>query len=213
MRHKKAILPLMVVGLLLASFCYARALEQTNTPTTPGTSVQNKKGQLREEYQNMKEKIAAAKCTRVEKQVKNRISRFDNQQLNHLASYQKTKTLLEGKIKRLEEKSYEVTTLKADLVEYEKLVQDFKDDYAEYVTILKETQNYACGQSEGIFRSKLADARDQLKVVHQDAVAIRTFWAKTMRLHFLALKEQKPVGEEDSEAASEETDQTNESGA
>ena len=190
MKHKRTVLPFLIFALFLGGIVSARAVQATTEPA-------NRKVQVREEFQEMKEKLASAKCARVEKQVKNRIDRFDNQSLLHIASYEKTKTLLVGKIAKIKSKGYDVKTLEADLVEYDKLIVQFKADYESYKVSLGELKSFACGDTEGVLRTQLADSRAKLKLVHQDAVAIRTFWAKTMRLHYLALKEQKLAGQED----------------
>ena len=133
-----------------------------------------------------------AKCDIVEKRIAQRVTNFDNQKNKHLSSYLKTRALIAKKIAKLNEKGYETTKLDQDLTEYDHKIEQFEKDYATYMNLLRETQAYACGQTEDSFRTKLAEARAQLKIVHQDAVAIRTFWAKTIRTDFNAIKNQKP---------------------
>jgi len=201
--RQKIIIPLAALTLLLAfGVVSAKAVQST--------TAQQKKVQVKEEFQALKEKLEAKKCANVEKQVQNRLQRFDNQQLIHLASYQKTRTLISGKLDRLEENGYKVDALRDDLKNYDILVEKFKTDYTAYKGALVQVKTMACGDTEGEIKTQLSNARGLLKTVHEDAVQIRTFWAKTMKDHFLALKDQKPAG---TEADTDTTnDNTNESG-
>lgn len=134
---------------------------------------------------------AQVKCELVETNISRKIANFENNRDHHLASYTKTKDRMTALATKLESEGYDVAKLKADLALYDAKVTKFKDDYTLYFTALQQSQSFACGQSEGDFKTQLQVARTQLKVVHDDAVVIRTFWADVVKPDILALKAQK----------------------
>lgn len=134
---------------------------------------------------------AQAKCDQVEANITRKIANFENNRDHHLTSYNKAKDRVAALVTKLEGEGYDVTKLKADLIEYGTKITKFTDDYSIYFAALQESQSFACGQSEGDFKVQLQTARTQLKVVHDDAVSIRTFWAETVKPDILALKAQK----------------------
>lgn len=190
MKKTKIVILSSLAVLLVAGVVQARA--------QVSLEAQNQAKSVRNEARQIQTKNSKVVCTIIERRIKNRISHFNNQKDIHVASYNKTKALITEKIRKLEEAGYDVTKLKTDLLDYDVLIVQFGTDYDIYISLLTATQDYACGQAEGDFRAQLVKARAQLKVVHKDAVEIRTFWAKTIRLDFLALKKQSPKTTDDS---------------
>ncbi len=132
----------------------------------------------------VKEAVIAAKiakCDVIEKNVEKRTTNFAKQKEKHIAQYEKARARIVSLITKLEAAGSDVSKLKVDLVTFDDLIKKFASDYAIYIADLGETKTFTCGRSEGEFKAKLGIARAQLKVVHDDSVAIRTFWAKTIK--------------------------------
>jgi hypothetical protein len=67
---------------------------------------------------------------------------------------------------------------------------------------------YACGQSEGAFRSQLVNARAELKIVHETAAKIRKFVRTDILSDIKALKALMPKDEDkDDESKDEDEDE------
>ncbi len=168
---KKALIILGTTGLLVASVAAAKV-------DTSALKVQRAAN-------------AQVKCDFIETNVARKVTKFETNRNKHVTSYIKTKERVAALVTKLEAKGYDVTKLKADLTEYDAKIKKFSDDHVAYVAALTSTQEFACGKSEGEFKSQLAAARAVLKTVHDDSVAIRTYWAETVKPDILALKAQK----------------------
>jgi len=136
----------------------------------------------------LKKAKSIAYCNDISKNVDKRITNFENNKAKHVAQYEKTQKKMVALVDKLEAEGKDVTILRADLVTFEQKIADFKADYSTYVINLGETKDFTCGKSEGEFKSKLAISRGQLKVVHDDSVSIRTYWAQTIKPQIEALK-------------------------
>jgi hypothetical protein len=156
-------------GLLFAGVTFANV----------GTSIKNAK--------------AVDKCETIVTNVNKRITNFENNKVRHINQYKSTQAKITALVDKLEAKGYDVTQLRTDLVTYNQNVAKFGTDYATYIADLQATSSYTCGKSAGEFRAKLAISRAELKVVHDDAVAIRTFWATTVKPNIEALRATTPV--------------------
>jgi len=129
-----------------------------------------------------------ANCQVITTNVDKRITNFENQKTKHVAQYKKTQNKVVALVDKLEDEGYDVAELRVSLVTYEQLTNKFGTDYDTYITDLRGTKEYTCGRSSGEFKAKLAIAREQLKLVHDDAVAIRNYWAQTLKPAIVALK-------------------------
>lgn len=166
---KKIVISLSViaVGILLSGVVFAQT----------ATTLEQKKQSIN-------------RCDIIGKNVDKRISNFDKSKAKHVEQYQKMYNRITALVTKLEGEGYDVAQLKIDLIQLDTLIKKFSSDYAVYIAGLRDTKEFTCGRSEGEFKAKLGIARAQLKVVHDDSVAIRTFWAKTIKPEIEALKTQ-----------------------
>jgi hypothetical protein len=54
-------------------------------------------------------------------------------------------------------------------------------EYSELMTLLNQTKQYACGNSEGQFKSSLQAAKQQLLVTKQAALDARVYYQQSVR--------------------------------
>jgi len=167
---KKVLFSLCIVGsgLLLSGV----ALAQVATPAVTALK-----------------QAAINRCSTIENNINKRLVNFQNQKTIHIAQYEKARVRIAALATKLEGEGVDVSQLKVDLVTMNDNIQKFGADYATYISDLTDTKAYTCGRSEGEFKAKLAIARSQLKVVHDDSVAIHTYWAQTIKPEFEALKQ------------------------
>lgn len=128
------------------------------------------------------------RCTVIQGNVDKRLKNFEAKRLKHDEQYQKMYDHVSLLITKMENEGYDVSQPKVDLVQLKSLIAKYNADYNLYLGDLRDTKDFTCGRSEGEFKAKLGIARTQLKVVHDDAVAVRTFWAKTIKPELVALK-------------------------
>lgn len=131
-----------------------------------------------------------AMCESVESKVKESVNKHEQSRERLRLLYQKRKENIEEMLIRLEGKGYNVAKIEADLQQMVSLMSRFSEQYNAYIGLLKETRDYACGQSEGQFKDKLVQSRNQLKNVHMVSAEMRTFFSGTLKLHLLELKEE-----------------------
>jgi hypothetical protein len=167
---KKMFYSLVVVGcgLLLSGMAFAQV-------ATPAVTVLKQ--------------AAINRCSTIEANVDKRLTNFESQKATHIAQYEKARVRIAALVTKLEGEGVDVSQLKVDLVTMNDDIQKFGTDYATYIADLTDTKAYVCGHSEGEFRAKLAIARAQLKVVHDDSVAVHTYWAQTIKPEFEVLKQ------------------------
>ncbi len=126
-------------------------------------------------------KGALARCAIVESKIQIKTTNFDNSKVKHLAVYNRVRSSVANITEKLAAKGVDVTSLKAALAIYDQKIKKFSDDYSIYIGKLKDDQAYACGKSEGQFRTKLKEAKTALVQVHKDAVDLRTYYAQTLK--------------------------------
>ena len=126
-------------------------------------------------------KGALVRCPVVESKIQVKSTNFDNSKVKNLEAYNRVRASVAKIIDKLAAQGVDVTSLKADLVVYDQKIKKFSDDYGIYIGLLKNSQVYVCGKSEGQFRAKLKEAKVALAQVHKDAVDIRTYYAQTLK--------------------------------
>lgn len=131
------------------------------------------------------------RCEMVENKVAEKINRFNSNKDGHIVRYNKMKDRISDVIGKLENRGYEVAKLKADLQTLDVKIKKFAEDYIAYINKLGETKNYACGNSEGNFKSKLEEARKLLSTLRDDEKDIRKFFQETVKTDVKSVREQK----------------------
>lgn len=128
------------------------------------------------------------RCNVIQGNVDKRLKNFETKRLKHNEQYEKMYDHVSDLVTKMENEGYDVSQPKIDLVQLKSLIAKYNSDYALYLGDLRDTKEFTCGRSEGEFKAKLGIARTQLKVVHDDSVAVRTFWAKTIKPELVGLK-------------------------
>jgi len=131
-------------------------------------------------------------CSVVNARLDERIARFDANHERHVTAYRNLKERIVKFIERSAAKGYDVTDLEADVVALEVKIEKLATDYRAYIAVLRGSREATCGESEGVFRGKLMEARRLLAVVHQDVVDIRNYYQTTIRPDIREIKDQVP---------------------
>lgn len=134
-------------------------------------------------------------CKTKEIKIQNRITSFNENKEGHIVRYSTLKDRLLQKLDNWEDMGYDIDQLREDYSELDEKVKKFATDYTTYISELEDTQNLACNSSSGEFADALSGTRDALRIVREDARAIRQFYQNTIRPHILELRDQIPSPE------------------
>jgi DNA repair exonuclease SbcCD ATPase subunit len=161
--------------------------------------IASKEAELKDKMDDRMEKMASRAAEKFEDRCKFLtekstlvLTRFENNKTKHIEQYQNSKKKLEEVIARLKTAGANVTKLEADLVQLNTLIQKASDDYAAYITALKDTKNYACGKSEGAYANALKAAQEKLKTARLSLLEVRNYYQSTIRPDIQAAKASLP---------------------
>lgn len=143
--------------------------------------------------QQTREELQAQRCTTLTQNIDRRISRFNNNKERHMNQYNTAKQRLSQLTEKLQKQGYDVPQLQADGQTWDIKIQKFATDFTVLINILTATKNTECGQSKGTFRTLMSQARQQVKIVHQDSVDARTYYQTVIKADIQAIRDQKPT--------------------
>jgi hypothetical protein len=165
---------LISVGIVISILSFTSpALAQTASPTTAP--------QVEERCQAMTQRIETA------------IARFNNNKDGHTTRYLKIAEHLKNINEKLTAKGYDTTKTEADYKILNEKIVKASADYSTFISKLGETKQYACGQSQGQFRTALQAAKAQLKIYREDVADIRNYYQTVVRPDAQALRDQHPT--------------------
>lgn len=130
------------------------------------------------------------RCDVIGERVRNKLSRFEQNKDDHVARYKRVRNRLEEIVRDLADKGYDVSKLQEDLATMDTMIREYAQLYVDFIESLENTQEYACGDSEGDFREALARSRTLLRQVRQKRQELRRFYGEEIRQDIKALREQ-----------------------
>ena len=155
--------------------------------------IEQKKADLeekREEKVQAMEKRMERVCENVEARVRTRVNRYENNKNAHMNVFSNMLNRLQRVVDRFKEAKLDTTELEKNVTALEVLIDKLYADHDVFISDLKETQDYACGKSEGEFKAKLGVARKVMPEVRTDIVEIREYYKSTVRPEILDLRSQ-----------------------
>jgi len=175
---KRTVIVFCVVLLAATLFTAAAALSQTlprrTTPGTP-TPIQEQRAQV------IVERIQTA------------IARFNNNKDRHIAAYNEVKAKVVEIVTTLSAKGYDTAKLSADLQTWDQMVVKTGQDYAAFIGLLQNSEQYAPYASQGQFLNAIEQARAQFRVYRQDELDVRHQYQTVIRPDVQALASQSPT--------------------
>src|SRR3989344_1799094 len=197
--HKVSALLVVMTVLYIFSSLPVYAVE--SSPSNPKRlnigPYTNKFSNLQDNLKNNFQDRIARRCEIITNNIDNRINAYNNKKNAHLKRYENLKNLILKIITNLEEKNYDVTQLKSALSELEAKIIKYTADYEAFIEALKNTQNFACGESEGDFLNALEDAKTALQNVMQDTRDIHYYYKDVFKKVISDLREQNPLRSQD----------------
>lgn len=163
-----------------------------NELATLGEGIQNEKNKLAEkrlEFKESKEKMNEERCKNIETRIATRINRYENNRQMFQNVYGNMQTRLERLLAKLKAAGADTTQLEKDLVTLKTKIDKLETDQATFISTLKETQDFACGKSEGEFKAKFNEARKIPDVIRADRQDIRNFFQTTIKADLKTIRE------------------------
>ncbi|MEI6326828.1 MAG: hypothetical protein WCO78_01770 [Candidatus Roizmanbacteria bacterium] len=136
----------------------------------------------------LKENVAAARCTKVTANIDQRIAKFESDHNGRVKVFTTIKERVQARLTALKARGIDVTTLEANLVTLQTKIDKLTTDHTAYMEKLKATKAFVCGQSQGEFKTALEAARDAQKVVFTDAKDIIAFIKDTLKPNLEAIR-------------------------
>jgi chromosome segregation ATPase len=133
---------------------------------------------------------ASKKCETLTSKIQQRLGMYTKNKAKHLERYSGVEKRLTAMVAKLETRGMDVAKLKTDLATFKEKTAKLETTYADYISLLSSTEQYACGQSQGQFITQLNQARTQLQAVHTQAQELRHFFQNTLRPDIQALRAQ-----------------------
>ena len=180
----KKIIVFAFFAVLLSSYVYSN--EQGEYYDKFRDRVQERKEIRQENAEERRLRI----CPHLEERIDIKVDRFAEHKDTHVEKYRHLKERLENALGRLEEKGFDVSQLREDLVALDDLIKEYAQLYADFIESLRFTRGYACGKSEGDFKDALAAAKEKYELVKEKREEIRNYYKDVIREDIKELRQQ-----------------------
>ncbi len=177
---KKTIFLALLLMLWLAT--PARAVQGAMTTNRSEIRVQKEQIETaREETKENREELRQQRCDLIESRINFRTNQYEQNRDRHYNLYEGVRKRIGDLVTKLEGKSCDVTTLKADLTKFDSLIADFAAAFRDFNTSMQATKEYRCGESEGKFASSAQTARQKNQTLREKALAVKTYFTGTIQ--------------------------------
>ena len=163
---------------------------------------------IKENRKENREQVKARKCEGVESRIRTRVGRYENKKEQHKRVFDKIVSRIETLVEKFEESDLNVSQLKTDLETFKGMVADLHEEHDSLIKGLKETQEQACGESEGEYRKQLGEARRMVPEVRAELTNVRDYYKTVIRVDILDLRKQvADVSDDDEQDEVDDSDQ------
>jgi hypothetical protein len=178
---------------------------------------QEGKNQAKEERKEQKKEKWEQRCSIMEKRIDTRIKRYENKKNANSNRFSNMQSRFEKLVERLEAKGYDMTVLKEDLKMLDEKINKLYGTHDAFISVLYETKENPCGESEGAFIKGVGEARKMIPEIRKDIIDIKSFYREVIRPDLLQIREQvreqEGLTDDEAETEGEGTAETNESEA
>jgi hypothetical protein len=147
----------------------------------------------KEERETAKEERQAAKeekCKNVGSRIEAKMNKYENGNISVEDVHKRLKERIRNMITRLENNGIDAGKLEDDLAVLEQKINQVASSYDTFIAGLEETKTYACGESQGQFRTKLQEAKKLMANVRTGRQETMSYITKTIIPDIKALREQ-----------------------
>lgn len=187
---KKAISAIMFL-FLLSPLAMVQAQQGGNINSN--SEAVSARAEAKEAREDAKEKAKAAKeekCKNVESRIEAKMNKYENGNISVEDVHKKLKERIGNIVTRLKNNGIDASKLEGDLETLDQKINQVASSYDTFIAALKETKTYACGESQGQFRTKLQEAKKLMVNVRTARQETRSFITGTIIPDIKALREQ-----------------------
>jgi chromosome segregation ATPase len=196
----------VIAAFLVAAPAFTVVQGNTNPNTGQGSAaadrqqaVQDIKSQRQDLTEQRKElnaqqrEMIQNRCEFIANRIQNRISTYEQNQSARSESYKNIQTRARTIANRLKSDGYDTSQLEADLATLSDKIENISDNYATFISDLKNTQGVECGNSKGEFANRYMNARNAMLAVREGMLDVKTFIQDTIRTDIQKIRAQKPA--------------------
>ena len=137
----------------------------------------------------IRERIQEKRCTIAENRISILLTRMKNVGEKRTTTYQNLKEKVQTAITKAENAGYDTTKLTTSMTSLDTAIKDYRATTISLYEKIQNTQNYACGESEGDFAEALRAARQQMPVVKQAAQHVHEVFTEQVKPELKAFRE------------------------
>ncbi|MFW5703971.1 MAG: hypothetical protein ACOCXQ_03970 [Patescibacteria group bacterium] len=147
---------------------------------------QDRKDQMQEGREDRLDSL----CERFTTRIDQIITRYD---ANHNRNVQRYERLIK-RLQKLDEiftgRGYDTNELQTAIEGLNERVTQVNESYGIFITELRDTQDFECGESDGSFQEAAEESRQQLQVIREQVQEVRRYYLTTVRPAIISLREE-----------------------
>jgi len=183
---KKAISAIMFL-FLFSPLAMVQAVQPgIDNPDSPA----NLRAEARDKAKEKRDEAKEEKCKNVESRIEAKMNKYENGNISVENVHKKLKERIGNIVTRLKNNGVDASKLEGDLETLDQKIKQVASSYDTFIAALKETKTYACGESQGQFRTKLQEAKKLMVNVRTARQETRSFITGTIIPDIKALREQ-----------------------
>lgn len=128
-------------------------------------------------------------CQRAGSRIEQHLSRYTEHKEDFVQRVDGAIDKLKDINQKLKDKGCDTSRLEADYQSLGTQLNSWVNDYNLFVNLLNEAKTLACAESEGAYRDKVRQTREQLQTVRQKGKAILDLYSGTIRPDIEVLKD------------------------
>jgi len=185
--------------LLFVNLAFALAENsETSRADKIKEGIEERKARFEERKEKVKEKIEEKKeniknrfCNRVENRIDRRIDNFEKYKENRVRRHERVRDRIASLADKLDDKGYDTSTLRSHLKTFDGMIKDYASEYSKFISMLGDSKDYTCGESEGKFVDAVKEARSQLKIAKEKRKELREYYRTVIKKDLEDIKNQK----------------------
>lgn len=163
--------------LVVSSFATAFAQTQAEQP-------------IRKAIKEKAEERVAAKCDKAENVIEKIVTHYTSTRREHVQSFNTFRKRYDEIVNDLGTKGHNVLELKKYSKNLETKISTYASDLSALMQSLKESQQLACGESNGKYLETVKTTKELLKKVRTDIQEIKNYYHDTVRPALINLKKE-----------------------
>lgn len=131
-------------------------------------------------------------CDKIQSRIDSKNKTFGNAKAAHSQAYDNLLDRLSKFSTNIKAKGYDTTDLDRDIATLKTKIDEFKLIIDQTYALMQQTSQGICGKTKPDALISLAQIRNRMRLVHQKAAEIRTFYKSVIKEDLLEIKAQSP---------------------